>query len=557
MKGKSQIDQDVSVPSNSQSVSGDSDIRANRIFAVLTSLSTCSSDGGSLEDFQSLNIARMGAMSTANWVHPDRSLPNMQWTFGSSGWPLSDDLLPEVLRALGSDVSAKSLRFVELSATGINLLNGMYAIPEGDPRAWGSHERSSYRAHAFGLRITLSDSARERLGTTKTELVLRFRRLIAIAPSSVMVTVAELEVEDIESKPVTVGQLQEVLHVISNRNRSSSCGLASVMNSFGYDLQSMLSSVLPPSSAPTEDRSRLYTYTAAVIQASFADSSALVTNAFRCARRYTAAYELNDVDISSHVLRPFEGVVHVFALEGAASLFTDSTDFLMSQAMSRVHESYIWMVVLACHESARVQHLLSSDSRKHLSDRELIREFLDFRRVYNLPVVSTIEIHNQVFDHLRKSLYIDRMIRKMTADVIEAERWTNIEAQERRAQADDRRKIREDQVDRERNNRRGSRVRYAPLEASVAALLMGALTFLAIDSLTRKLWLLRWHGEPSPRASFWLPFTWAVIAMIFRAWQVWKEATEEPLQETFMDYGAEEHSDSDLAIGVAVTSSHQ
>ena len=493
-------------------------------------------------------------MGDIAFVHDGRELIGHLWQQIDDGLPLSDDLSSSVAEALGGKVQASgpiAIHGIELTANGLNLVNGRYAMPTGDPRTWELEDARRFRGRLAGLSLYLSNSAKMRLKTQDEQIIALIRQVSVVFPSHFSMLVAELEILRQDRTPVSSIAIEEALHILSNRNRTASCGLASVSESVGIDFQSLLHSVILPAEFEIDDRIRMFTYSVLTLQAFPQDLSTVDTIAFRCARHHTADYQVAPEEISKGLYRPFQTVVHHFSLEGAASLCDGSDPFLSEQFLTRVQQAYLWLVVLACHEHAYLLWLLRRDplsinraEEKHSHLATLIDDFLGFRLAHNLPLVSHLEMHNQSYQRLRERMFLNELVQKVTRDVVEVERWLAQQSEAKRS-------TEQSLLEAEKQRRRGIRLKFATGEILVAAFLMFGLTFLAFDALTHKVAQLIWKADPPQPWNILWPVGIGLVAAIYRGWQVRGEIFEDPVSEGMMEFATSDESiGAKAAVGI-------
>jgi len=478
------------------------------------------------------------SMGNVDLLNPRRELSGEIWHEVPGGLPVVDDLSSAVIQALDrfcKEDQSSSITAFELTPVGLNIVNGRYAPPSGNPNNWNPEDSERYRANVFGISVSLSIAARQRLGTPSTELIAVIQRVIAVFPSQFCIVIAELEILGEGDRQASPAELEEVLHVISNRKRGAVCGMAAVRASSGIDLQHLLLNMLPTDRFEARREIRLFTHTALTLESFPADVKTVAAIAFRCAHHYTADYSVDYESVAADIYMPFKSILHDYALEGAASVCDGSDEFLREQFLTRIRQGYLWLTVLAYHEHSYLQWLLSRGSDRSLRVDEtsddlgaLIHEFLRFRLKHNIPLVSHIGMHNQAYHRLRQRMFLNELIQKVTCDVVEVERWL--------AQRTERRRTMErDLLEKEKERRKAWRLKFAWGEILVSGFLMFGLTFLAFDALTRKVSQIFWNAEPPHFWGIFWPVGIGLVAAALRGWQVRSEIYEEPVSEALLE----------------------
>lgn len=448
---------------------------------------------------------------------------------------------------------------VEISPRGLNLINGRYAIPPGDPETWATDDVPKYRPKHSGLSLKLSKAAKRRLATESMEILVSVERVFAVFPSQFCMIVTELAVSGAGDDPLPAYAIGEAVHVLSHKNRSKECGIAAMPEATGISLHDLIRAAVPDDQFQVDDRTRSYAFSTIVLD-EFPDHDESVEHlAFRCAHRYTTDYRIHKEEVIEGIYRPFESVIHSFALEGAASILDGSDEFVSEQFMARVRQAYLWLVVMACHEQAYLLWLVGRNNlnidaaeRKPEKLKELIDEFLEFRLVHSVPLVSNIEMHNLSYELARRKLHLNELVQKVTHDVVEVERWLTQQREHARIEAHRR-------LEAERERRKALRQRFAPGEICLSAFLMFGLTFLAFDALLRKVSQIIWSTPdlPQPWNIVW-PVAIACAAAMLRGWQVRSEIYEEPVSEEMLgDATLDETANIEAGVGVvSVSNSH-
>jgi len=481
---------------------------------------------------QALDNGRLNHIAGGTLIHSGRQLTGALWERPNDGaLPASEDLSPAVFRALAGTPHGKAfgegVPGVKLTARGLHLLNGGYAVPSGNPQDWSAGDRDTYRPKSSGIRLKLSDAAARRLGSSARagafqELFLAIEQLFVVFPSQYCILVAELTISTGTPGALSPLVVEETLHALNKRGKKAECSLATFTEGPKFDLHDLLEATVPKVRFEVDDRFRIFHYAALVLDTFPDDTSPIEALAFRCARHYTLDYAIEPQEVHKSIYRPFKSVIHAFALEGAASIANASDTFLSEQFMARIRQVYLWLVVLAYHEQSHLLGLIHRENfvtgnTDHRAKRfgALIDDFLAFRLQHRMPLVSHIEMHNQTYHALRNNLRLDELIQKVTQDVVEAERWLTQQIENRRAEEDLRRK-------KERERRKKLRHRYAPLEIFVSAFLMFGLTYLSFDALAHKIPMLQpWSLE--------IAICVAILAAGLRGWQVGGEIYEDPI----------------------------
>jgi hypothetical protein len=495
-------------------------------------------------------------------VHPARDLSGPLWKEVAGGLPVSDDMSQTVVAALsGHDNEADSLSVpgMEITPGGLNLINGRYAPRTGDPRQWDSADTAKYRPRLSGLSLRLSGASKRRLETEEDELFVSIDRVFAVFPSQFCMIVAELSVSSAGAQPLSPYAIEEAVHILSNRNRARESSLASIGEGAEIGLHDLMKLVVPSSRFQLQERIRIYNYSLIVLEEFPVDPDVVEYLAFRCAHHHTTDYRISKDEVAKDIYRPFDTVAHAFALEGAASIVDGSDAYLAEQFLMRVRQVYLWLIVMACHEQSYLLWLVGRDNLNINSSaqrpqklKELIDDFLEFRLLHSIPLVSNIEMHNQTYDWARRKLHLYELVQKVTHDVVEVERW--LTQQREHSRAEEHRLL-----ESERARRKARRRKFAPGEIFVSAFLMFGLTFLAFDALLRKMSQILW-ATPDLRQPWNIlgPVLIGIAAAILRAWQVSSEIYEDPISEDMLDAVAiEETANTEAGIGVvSVINSH-
>jgi hypothetical protein len=321
-------------------------------------------------------------------------------------------------------------------------------------------------------------------------------------------------------------------------------------------LHDIIRAAVPGDQFQVEERTRSFTYSTILLESFPDDAESVKHLAFRCAHRYTTDYRIHQTEVVEDIYEPFVSVVHAFALEGAASILDGSDAFLSEQFVERVRQAYLWLIVMACHEQAYLLWLVgrgnlnvNSSGRKPEKLKELINDFLEFRLLHSVPLVSSIEMHNQSYELARRKLHLNELVQKVTRDVVEVERWLTQQSEHARVEQHRR-------LEAERERRKARRQRYAFGEIFVSAFLMFGLTFLAFDALLRKVSQIIWSTPdlPQPWNVFW-PVAIGLAAAVLRGWQVSSEIYEEPVSEAMLEeVSLEQTSNTEAGVGVVSAS---
>lgn len=397
------------------------------------------------------------------------------------GLIVADDLHPAVIEALGGRSETKAgrrLPALELTPAGLNLLNGQYLRPPGNPKDWPKEASDLFDPQRKGLCLALTPAAQTRLYTTATEILVTIVKANLVFPSHFGLVIVELEVRPPGKERVDARWIKEALHILSNRSRRRNCTLAAFKRPIEASLADLIAVSLPREHCDADPWNRLYSYTVLVLdQFSPADAEAL---AFRCARHYTKDYRLSQGLVSASVLRPFDSVIHVFSLEGAASVVDGSDKFLREQFASGAEHLYLWLVALAYHEHVYLIDLVQKqvpiqggDDPDSKPMTRLVEDFLKFRLRHRMPLVSDLEMHNQVYGALRQSLRLDALSEKLATDAAAVESTLRQRAAIR---AEESRKL-----------QRARRNKSARHDAWASAGIVFGLTFLAFSALVEKL----------------------------------------------------------------------
>jgi len=529
-----------------------------------------------MEAFSSvlLDSISSSAVSGSPIVHPQRHLSSQVWAREVGGLPVSDDLSIGVVDALSGharDAATLAAPGLHLSPAGLNFVNGRYAIPEGDPFRWDTEDEAKYISGRSGLSLRLSNAAKRRLGTMDGELLVSIDQMFVIFPSQFCMIVAELSVSSPHNAELTPLAIEEANHILCNKNRARDCGLASFKNPVKTGLQDLVQLVLPAGRFTLFEKVRIFNYALIVLESFPQSIASIEALAFRCSRHFTTDYQVNSDEIAMQIYSPFKSVVHSFALESAATVVDGSDIFLCEQFMTRVRQVYLWLIILACHEQShlvwlthRDDLLAGTDKERSYRLRKLIRDFLHFRVLHSIPLVSHIEMHNQIYDRLRCRLLIHELIQKMALDIIEMERFIAEQIEKTRVEDHERRDEAQRGRDAEKARRKARRQKYGRWEVGISGFLMFGLTFLAFDTLTRKLAMLI-YGVPE-LAQPWnvvLPVAIGLIAGVVRGWQVHAEiydepASEDPLFDAVMDEDTiGESSNVEAGVGVVSVGTHK
>ncbi|HEV2677989.1 MAG TPA: hypothetical protein VGV37_25885 [Aliidongia sp.] len=401
----------------------------------------------------------------------------------TTGLAIADDLHPAVVAALGGHAGSgpgRRLSALQLTQAGLKLVNGQFARPPNHARDWSAADKDLFDPGRTGLSLALSPSAQGRLKTTATEILVTVVDVMAIFPSHFGLIIVELKVHAPGREQVEAGWIEEALHILSNRGRRASCLLATLKQPTSGSLTELIAAVIPSQHCHVPSWNRLYTYTVLVLNDFTGANADVDALAFRCARHYTKDYKLRREVVAASVQRPFDSVVHVFSLEGGASVVDGSDRFMGSQFVSRVEHLYLWLAALAYHEHIYLVDLvqkrvpIAAGSQSN-SDRMtgIIGDFLEFRLRHRMPLVSDIEMHNEVYAGLRKALRLDTLSDKLGGDATAVERFN---AQMAATNAEARRHA---QLEKRKKSARG--------DALPSAVIIFGLTFLAFSSLAEKI----------------------------------------------------------------------
>ncbi len=477
-------------------------------------------------------------------VHISREAGGAFWQNVPGGLALAKDLHPQVIAAFGGPMHGTgptTIPALELTQLGRNVINGRYARPKAH---WSDSDTLQFDASESGLSLTLSQAARRRLGTEADELRLEVVGGIAVFPSSFAVVAVELSIDgpsDIVNNPIAI---EEALHILSNRSRKDASTLAVFKDRTPASLSEIVHVALPWESADETPWQRIFSYSIQVLDKFHSDQKLLEEMAFRCARHYTQDYRLNIEEVEKALFRPFNSVIHAFSLEGVSSVVDGSDAFLGEQFLTKARQLYLWLIVLAYHEQVYLLDILNAEMPPNSATvarddalARLIERFLEFRLRHRLPLVSDVEMHNEVYRMLRRALRLVELVEKIANDTVEAKHALSERVSDLR-----RRITRRRQEQRQRSLRQ---------ESWMLGLLMFGLTFLSFDALTRRVEDLLDLSHKSRWIGILIPLAFGLLGGGLRFRQSRRDANEEVVEDRVWEEGLNAAAESVEVTAVA------
>lgn len=344
--------------------------------------------------------------------------------FVPSEFVIGDDLHPAVAAQFADNAAGWSagrrVPAIALSPQGLNLLNGRFALPPGDPRGVPGYTGS------FGLVIDAGAPGQPQSGPLRVSslLVLHFASGVGLA----LVTL-----EWAGKQPLTLEALQVVVSRLTpNRQKDSLrwAHLADPPAAQRFSLGWLLGQVLVSATCRFEVWSRFFTYVYATLPAG-TDPDAMSDAAWRLSRHYSPDYGAEPSFPGTELYAPFADIRHALSLEGAATVANQASDFVANGGLAgRFGNCYLPLAILAYHEHAYLLDIVQEAARvppgddagaqvealRHMTDR-----FLRFRLRYRLALASDITMHNAFYERMRRSLQLEVLEAKLGQDVAEAQ----------------------------------------------------------------------------------------------------------------------------------------
>lgn len=360
-------------------------------------------------------------------LHPDRRNDAKTMAaplFITSEFVIGDDLHPAVAAqfdhgALGW-TSGRRVPAIALSQQGLNLLNGRFALPSGDPRTVPGY------TGAFGLALDVGPPGEPQPGMLRVSgvEVLHFASGVGLA----LVTL-----EWGGKQPLTLDALQLLLSRLTpNRQKDVLrwAHLADPPADQRFSLSWLLSQLLVPAACRFEVWSRFFTYVYATLPAG-TDPDALSDAAWRLSRHYSARYSVEPGWPGTELYAPFPDIRHALSLEGAATVASEASDFVANGGLlGRFGNCYLPLATLAYHEHAYLLDIAQEAARVPFGDdaaaqaqglRQMTNRFLRFRLRYRLPLASDITMHNAFYEKMRRALQLEALETKLAQDVAETQ----------------------------------------------------------------------------------------------------------------------------------------
>jgi hypothetical protein len=309
---------------------------------------------------------------------------------------------------------------IALSPQGLNLLNGRFALPPGDPRGVPGYTGS------FGLVLDAGAPGQPQSGPLRVSslLVLHFASGVGLA----LVTL-----EWAGKQPLTLEALQVVVSRLTpNRQKDSLrwAHSADPPEAQRFSLGWLLGQVLVSATCRFEVWSRFFTYVYATLPAG-TDPDAMSDAAWRLSRHYSPGYGAEPSFPGTELYAPFADIRHALSLEGAATVANQGSDFVANGGLAgRFGNCYLPLAILAYHEHAYLLDIAQEAARVPPGDdaaaqaqalRRLTDRFLRFRLRYRLPLASDITMHNAFYEKARRALQLAALETKLGQDVIDAQ----------------------------------------------------------------------------------------------------------------------------------------
>jgi hypothetical protein len=424
------------------------------------------------------------------------------------------DLSLDVVGPLGPIFAAASsdgeASFFKLTQNGLNYVNGRYRLPIEPPR----------RGHKHNLVLPLPDVAG--VAGFPSLVIVRVTQISLLRfATEAVVAVVRLAIEGLDETPLPIETLPLTVRLLCDARRDP------VMHwrndgtpSATVSIRSMLQRILSTTGVSLSQKHRIYSYSAVVLDDEI-EPQKRHDLAYRLSRHYSYNYAMPQTAHGSVVYQPFENVLHVGSFEGFASVIQlgsgSHSEFEQNWIRTAFEPSYLPIAMLAFHEKVELSDLAENavrcasfrkngkiDDDRKARLRRLLHRYHNFGLAYRPAIVSTITMHNAVFDILRSTLGTDRLSRKVFDDVAESSRSLSIIA------TDNGLKEQVKTAKAQRRRREQWRWHNAIIQTSLAVLAILAL-FKAIDDLPSLLPFI--HRDVAAVMHAWAPGLGVIIAI--------------------------------------------
>lgn len=321
-----------------------------------------------------------------------------------------------------------------------------------------------------GLEITLSEKARHRLGTpADQEMAVRIvieAGYIQFFRTGIGVLILESSYRCAAEGVHLAEVILEANHRLSHVQQGYKHGLAWATRSVGDALVPSLDSLahalvtcgageidapgasLGQTSIEWPRDSRVFIYTAVQFKKPFADGEARRQFAYRLCNKYTSDYSVHEGRGRSTLVSAFENVLHGASIEGGCAVVEEAgtVEFLETYISKAVRQVYIPLALISFHEFRHLLRLTQESalyvscerpSEPHIAILGFLRnELLNFHLFFRFSHASMISHHNLAHQAWRQAFDLDRMLREVTSDVIEAEKVLSGQAERLKAIAE-------------------------------------------------------------------------------------------------------------------------
>lgn len=370
--------------------------------------------------------------------------------------PAGRDLHPHVRRMLGEshpDAGVSHTLALKLADLPLQLLQGKRLAQRADKQDSGEHRRR--------LRLAFNAAAQERIraqagagAPAAVDVVVQSIRLLVFRTRFGIVLV-ELGFRSSDRAPLQPIVLVEAVHSMARYNRLQWTDDALEP----FTLADVVRSLHASEDVSGRGR-RVFTVTYAQFDAAV-EARPKRRFAIQLARHYTEHYRLADDPGGTRFVAEFDNVQHVVALEGSATVVELASasgpvpPFLRDFESATFRCHYLPITLLAFHEFVTLLHLTNDSSFWPELDRDdpfrhwlaqagsqraaqswsedaadarsdalarlerLRDEVLRFRLCYRMSHVSYITMHNAVYEALRETWGLDRMLHDVGRDTNE------------------------------------------------------------------------------------------------------------------------------------------
>lgn len=185
---------------------------------------------------------------------------------------------------------------------------------------------------------------------------------------------------------------------------------------------------------------RIFLFSAVLFAAKFDDVELKRIYAYRLCKRYHAEYDGNEEQMRHALLPLFADVLHASSIEGGCVVVEVANKEFLDAYLSRVvRRVLVPLAVIALHEFRHLLGLAQESSIYVDADepseaqlrtlRSLVSRLINFRLYFRLSHASVIAHHNLVHIAWRRAFDLDRLLKDVTADVVEAEKVLSAKAQ--------------------------------------------------------------------------------------------------------------------------------